>query len=655
MKNNLMVIMILALVALRVDALVVNNRAGDLSRQVNDLDITSLTVTGTMNADDLYFVSGKLLKLTDLDLSQVAIVSGKSRESHYWKKSFAANELPVAALADMGLVTVSLPAGLKVIDKAAFAGCTALRTVTFPESLEAINDYAFAGCASLESVSLPASISHVGVGAFMRCTALTSFAIEPSSPLLELEDAALMDCPSLQSVVLNKGIGVLGERVFAGSGLQVLDLASNHRLRSVGDWAMVKTPVVTAKFAAEFPKVGEGVFLYDRDLSSISLGGAAIAISDYFLAGTSIKDIDLAGLSTMGDYALYNVSQVPTVKLPSTTTWLGTRAMAGMVGMTAISCDAEEVPALGENVWQGLNQPHIPLQVPAASVEDYRNADQWGYFWFDSGWLKGDVNGDGEVNVADINAIVGIILGHPADDSTLRRADVNEDGEINIADINAIVEIILSPSNNIITPLNTEDRLHLDNAVVRAGETITLNLTVDHAEAYSAMQCDIILPQGLTLVATTATAGHQRETSKVDGATTRTVTYSMKKDRFDADAKAVLSFTVQADESLAADSRIVVSNIVLADDQNVGWRADDCSAQVTSSTGIDDLNADAGRLWVEGRTLCIESRQGGIARVSAINGVTCDLTLIAGVTRHEMQAGLYVVVVNNKSYKIMIK
>lgn len=54
--------------------------------------------------------------------------------------------------------------------------------------------------------------------------------------------------------------------------------------------------------------------------------------------------------------------------------------------------------------------------------------------------LKGDVNGDGEVNIADINAIIDMILSGRSDPS----GDVNGDGEVNIADINAVIDIILS-------------------------------------------------------------------------------------------------------------------------------------------------------------------------------------------------------------------
>ena len=56
---------------------------------------------------------------------------------------------------------------------------------------------------------------------------------------------------------------------------------------------------------------------------------------------------------------------------------------------------------------------------------------------------RGDVNGDGEVNIADVNAAIDIVLGGRADEATLRRADVDEDGEIGISDINAIIDIIL--------------------------------------------------------------------------------------------------------------------------------------------------------------------------------------------------------------------
>ena len=51
-----------------------------------------------------------------------------------------------------------------------------------------------------------------------------------------------------------------------------------------------------------------------------------------------------------------------------------------------------------------------------------------------------DVNDDGEVNIADVNAVIRMILAGSNDP----KGDVNDDGEVNIADANAIIRIILS-------------------------------------------------------------------------------------------------------------------------------------------------------------------------------------------------------------------
>jgi hypothetical protein len=58
--------------------------------------------------------------------------------------------------------------------------------------------------------------------------------------------------------------------------------------------------------------------------------------------------------------------------------------------------------------------------------------------------IKGDVNGDGEVNIADVNCVIDVILGAREASEFEGRADVNGDGEVNIADVNVIIDIILN-------------------------------------------------------------------------------------------------------------------------------------------------------------------------------------------------------------------
>ena len=51
----------------------------------------------------------------------------------------------------------------------------------------------------------------------------------------------------------------------------------------------------------------------------------------------------------------------------------------------------------------------------------------------------GDVNHDGEVNIADVNCVIDVIL----TDAFTMGSDVNGDGEVNIADVNMIIDCIL--------------------------------------------------------------------------------------------------------------------------------------------------------------------------------------------------------------------
>ena len=57
--------------------------------------------------------------------------------------------------------------------------------------------------------------------------------------------------------------------------------------------------------------------------------------------------------------------------------------------------------------------------------------------------LKGDVNLDGEITIADINAIIQVILGGQVSDDLRGRADVNEDKEVTVADINSVIDLIV--------------------------------------------------------------------------------------------------------------------------------------------------------------------------------------------------------------------
>ena len=63
--------------------------------------------------------------------------------------------------------------------------------------------------------------------------------------------------------------------------------------------------------------------------------------------------------------------------------------------------------------------------------------DQYGY-------LLGDVNLDGEVNIADVTELVSVLLGDNTGSASFATTDINYDGEITIGDVTCLIDLILS-------------------------------------------------------------------------------------------------------------------------------------------------------------------------------------------------------------------
>ena len=290
-----------------------------------------------------------------------------------------------------------------------------------------------------------------------------------------------------------------------------------------------------------------------------------------------------------------------------------------------------------------------------ATAPDLYDSDVITFVYRVAGGKKGDVNGDGEVNIADVNAVIDIILGGQADADTRYRADVNGDGEVNIADINAVIDIILNPATNMMLNVNCDDLLHMDDVTMKPGDVRTLQVTVDHAAQYSALQCDIVLPAGLTLMDVYAPGANTVKTGGINDNTCRALNYSMARLPFVGDTQPVMTFTVRADAALAPESEVTLTNVVLADAGNKAWRVSDCTARVNNASGINDMTATVDCVWVEGRTLFIESRQDGTAQLAMINGMVSNIPLKAGINRQRLDCGIYIVVINGQSHKIAIK
>ena len=69
-----------------------------------------------------------------------------------------------------------------------------------------------------------------------------------------------------------------------------------------------------------------------------------------------------------------------------------------------------------------------------------------GYFTAKNAGQRGDVNGDGNVNISDVTALINYLLSHNATGLNLQNANCNQDSTINISDVTALINYLLSHS-----------------------------------------------------------------------------------------------------------------------------------------------------------------------------------------------------------------
>ena len=67
-----------------------------------------------------------------------------------------------------------------------------------------------------------------------------------------------------------------------------------------------------------------------------------------------------------------------------------------------------------------------------------------GYFTDKNASLRGDVDGNGQVKIADVTALINYLISGNASGINLQAADCNQDGQIKIADVTALISYLIS-------------------------------------------------------------------------------------------------------------------------------------------------------------------------------------------------------------------
>ena len=286
-----------------------------------------------------------------------------------------------------------------------------------------------------------------------------------------------------------------------------------------------------------------------------------------------------------------------------------------------------------------------------------------------SDYPLGDSNGNGEVTVSDIVNTVDELLERQPERFIRKAADVNKDGIITVSDITATVDIILetpaSPSAGSHGRRKAaqygDDKLFINDFDIEIGQQATIMLELDNITEYTAFQCDLFLPEGITiakddtdklLLSMTGckTASHVFSARYVSNGALRIIVYSMEDEAFNDSEEGVFSLTLEANPTASLGfSNIQVQNIRLVRcSDRVELMVPDTQTSVNivepDPTGVILFADDGLQVRAEGRELIVLSPSSTIMPLICVDGKNQMIHLQPGENRINIdQPGIYVI------------
>lgn len=288
----------------------------------------------------------------------------------------------------------------------------------------------------------------------------------------------------------------------------------------------------------------------------------------------------------------------------------------------------------------------------------------------------GDVNNDAVINVTDAMTVASYILERTVDVFIFEAADITEDSKINITDIVGIVNIILT--NDDINEVSQQaqraqqayadgNNFYINDFSIQEGETKQIAINLTNNIAFSGFQADIRLPEGLELceedgdymVSLSDRKGNDHiltSALRSDGSV-RLLSYSLNLKDFADSEGALVYLTVKAAEKFVGDYEISIDNIIFTQADLTEYSLQPTVCHLTGITGIEDVDSETTVATIGNDIVVKNAAVGSVVRVYAADGVMiASESVTDGNAVVEAPAkGIYVVVVDGKSFKVMVK
>ena len=154
---------------------------------------------------------------------------------------------------------------------------------------------------------------------------------------------------------------------------------------------------------------------------------------------------------------------------------------------------------------------------------------------------------------------------------------------------------------------NATDRFYIQDFTISAGDTVTVSIMLDNETAYTAFQCDLYLPDGLSieqedgdyifdLTDRKARDHNIASQIQVDGAI-RVMSYSPRINAFKGNSGALVTFNVMASDNFNGPTILLISNILFTTTEGIEipFADEEC---IVKKGLIGDVNED-GKLGID--------------------------------------------------------
>lgn len=295
-----------------------------------------------------------------------------------------------------------------------------IEELVIPEGVTSINDYAFYRCFDLTSVSIPNSVTTIGDWVFEGCKNLTSISI-PSS-VTAIGGYAFSNCQNLTSIIIPSSVTTIGDLAFSSSGITSIIIPKN--VKSIG----VSIFLLCKDLKSISVEEGNSFFESDEKCNVIIESKTKKMIAN--LWNTIIPD----GVTSISQAVLWSLNG-KTIIIPQSVNNIDIYAFEYCSNLKAICCLRKEPPTCYDETFNEVGKKCI-IWVQKGCVDTYKKATGWKDFQNIQEIIDGDYDLDGKVDGEDVSTLANNISNASADANI---GDINGDDEVNVADVVALI------------------------------------------------------------------------------------------------------------------------------------------------------------------------------------------------------------------------